>query len=363
MAHFTRPAIAALSLSLTLLVATEATFGQQRPYPRTSATQETTPIPYAQTPGNSPQLLRDSQPIAPQSQPGVVPQPGVQPQESAQGQPPVAAPQTPPGFPLNPLEQAALEQMLGAWQTQSGQIQTFNCSFDRLEYVMAFGPVINGQSAPLNKNKGELTFSKPDKGSFEIKEIFTYQQAPPPAGQPQAAAKGDWIKQPNAVGEHWVCDGKSVYEFRTEQKQVIERPLPPRAAGESILDGPLPFLFGADAEKLKQKYWMKLDARNADPTQILLTAWPKTQEQAANFSQVDVILNRERMLPEAMQVTMPNGDRHVYVFHLKDASVNGVLNRIQQALFQKPSTPFGWKHVVEQPPVAQAQQQEPPKAR
>jgi TIGR03009 family protein len=261
------------------------------------------------------------------------------------------------------LEQGSLDQMLDVWQAQSGKIQTFSCPFDRLEYVMAFGPVINGQPAPLNKNKGELTFSKPDKGSFEIKEIYTYQQLPPPAGQPQAAAKGDWIIQPNAVGEHWVCDGKSVYEFRTEQKQVIERPLPPRAPGESILDGPLPFLFGADKEKLKQKYWMKLDPRNADPSQILLTAWPKTQEQAANFSQVDVILNRERLLPEAMQVTMPNGDRHVYVFHLKDASIDGVLTRIQQALFQKPTTPFGWKHVVEQPPVAQAQQQAPPKAR
>jgi TIGR03009 family protein len=279
------------------------------------------------------------------------------PQTAAPQQPAAQAPaipQVPPGFQLNALQEAALNQLLDAWQQESSKVVTFSCPFDRLEYVAAFGPVISGQLAPLNRNKGELTFSKPDKGSFEITEINTWKVQPAPADRPQAAQQGDWVKQPDAIGEHWVCDGKSVYEYRANQKLVIERPLPPQLAGQNIIDGPLPFLFGAEAGKLKQRYWMRMDDRNQDPNQAWINALPKFQQQAADFRQVDVILDRNRLLPAAMQVTLPNGDRHVYVFHIEKANVNGVLSRIQNALFQKPPTPFGWKHVVENAPLAEA---------
>ena len=74
------------------------------------------------------------------------------------------------------------------------------------------------------------------------------------AGQaPPAQAQGNWVKQENAIGEHWVCDGTSIYEYRTEQKQLVERPIPKEMQGKAIVDGPLPFLFGAEAAKLKQR--------------------------------------------------------------------------------------------------------------
>jgi hypothetical protein len=126
--------------------------------------------------------------------------------------------------------------------------------------------------------------------------------------------------------------------------------------GQAIVDGPLPFLFGADAAKLKQRYWMKVDNQNQDPNQIWLIALPKFQEQAANFSQVDLILDRALQLPQAMRVTMPNHDKHVYMFDLKSVKKNKMLDRLQQALFQKPSIPFGYKHVLDQTPVAQSDQ-------
>jgi TIGR03009 family protein len=251
-----------------------------------------------------------------------------------------------------------LNQVLDAWQAASGKIVTFSCPFDRQEYVPAFGPVINGESQPLNKNKGELTYSKPDKGSFEIKEIWTFKTLPADPNKPQAPVQGNWFQQKDAIGEHWVCDGKSIYEFRSDQKQVIERQLPPRAPGQALLDGPLPFLFGAESAKLKQRYWMKIDNQNTDANQVRLIALPKFQEQAANFRRVDVILDRKMQLPTAMQVTMPNGDRHVYVFHVDEAKINNALDRIQQAVFEKPHTPWGWKHVVENMPMAQT----PPRA-
>jgi TIGR03009 family protein len=366
MDQFTRPASIALSFGLPALLASGISFGQQpgapQAYPQTPYSQQgalsqpATASPYPVTQQTSQPQSTDFQPPAGQVQPAAVPPANAPPQAPV-------APQVPKGFDLNALQQAELDAVLTTWQTESAKINTFTCSFDRWEYVMAFGPVIDGQPAPLNKDTGELTYSKPDKGSFQITAISTYKKLPPPADQPNAPVRGDWIPQPKTIGEHWVCDGKSVYEYRNDQKQVIERPIPPEMQGQAIVDGPLPFLFGADANKLKQRYWMKVDNQNQDPNKIWLIAMPKFQEQAANFSQVDLILDRKLELPQAMRVTMPNRDQHVYMFNLKTAQANAVFDRLQQALFQKPSIPFGYKHVLEQTPVAESEQAAKPRAR
>ena len=188
MNHLTRFATAALCFCIPALVTISVTRGQQSgiptSYPQTSAQpQQSTPSPYPVTSAPNPtqqqtpdqqqlqqQRLQQDQAGAPQSS---APQP-----DATQPAAP-AAPQLPPGFPLNQLEEQSLDIVLDAWQTQSAQVTTFSCPFERLEYVMAFGPVINGVSAPLNKNQGELTYSKPDKGSFEITKIITYQTTAP----------------------------------------------------------------------------------------------------------------------------------------------------------------------------------------
>ncbi len=271
-------------------------------------------------------------------------------------QPPVA-PQVPAGFQLNQLQQAALNAVLDSWQQQSAKIKTFQCSFERWEYDPVFGPQGN---IPLYKNKGELSYNKPDKGSFQITETNKWQIQPAAPGQPpKAAMNGDWVKQSDAIGDHWVCDGKSVYQYRPDLKQLVEHPIPPQLQGQAIVDGPLPFLFGADAAKLKQRYWMKLDQQqNQDPTQIWIIALPKFQAQAADFTEVDVILDATQLFPLYMQVWMPNRSHHTYIFDIKKASINNPLAQIQ-ALFQRPSVPFGWKRVVENIPLQQAAETKP----
>jgi TIGR03009 family protein len=202
-----------------------------------------------------------------------------------------------------------------------------------------------------------LSYHRPDKGSFQITEIRAFQEQQPAPGQPPpVAAQGDWVKQPDAVGEHWVCDGKSVFEYRHKEKQLVERPIPSHLQGQAIADGPLPFLFGAEAAKLKARYWMRIEQpQNPNPNEIWLVARPRYQAQAADFSEVEVILDRQRLLPKAMQVHFPTGNRHVYMFDIENAKVNSALDRFQ-ALFSRPRTPAGWKRVVEQMPVEQASQ-------
>jgi TIGR03009 family protein len=265
----------------------------------------------------------------------------------AQQQPP---PQVPPQFQLNPVEQAYLDQVLDTWQQESDKIVTFKCPFQRWEYNAAFGP---GPNIPLNKDKGELSFQKPDKGSFQITEISTWQADPiPPGEQPPAEARGNWVTQPDAIGEHWVCDGTAVYEYRHDQKQLVERPIPAEMQGKSIVDGPLPFLFGAEAAKLKARYWMRV-LQQPNPEEIWLQSMPKYQADAANYTAVVVILDRQRLLPKAMRVHLPDGSKHDYMFNLAETTVNGHFDRLR-SLFQRPMTPLGWKRVVEEMPTEQA---------
>jgi TIGR03009 family protein len=277
-----------------------------------------------------------------QQQPG-----GGQPAGAAQAATaPLGAGQAPAGFELNQLEQAYLDQVLASWERESAKIITFKCPFERWEYDPAFGPA---PDVPINKDKGELSYQKPDKGSFQITEVNKWQAKPAaPGEQPPAKVQGDWVTQPDAVGEHWVCDGKSVFEYRHDQKQLVERPIPPQLQGKAIVDGPLPFLFGAEAAKLKARYWMRIQPQ-ADPNLIWLQAKPKFQEDAANYQAVELMLDRQQLLPTAMRVHLPNGSSHLYLFSLKDASVNGHLDRLM-TLFQAPRTPFGWKRVVEDLP-------------
>ena len=241
----------------------------------------------------------------------------------------------PAPFQLNAIEQGFLDQVLSSWQTESAKVTIFQCPFERWEYNQAFGP---GKDIPLNKNKGDLGYKKPDQGSFQITEIRVWDPS-----------TKDWVVKKDAIGEHWVCDGESVYEYRHDQKKLIVRPIPPAMRGQAIVDGPLPFLFGADAKKLNARYWLRAEDQPGNHD-ILIQALPKLPADAADYRQVDVMLDRAKMMPKAMQVHMPNGDRHVYMFDVDKAAVNGLSQKIM-ALFQAPRTPWGWQKVVEELPI------------
>jgi len=294
--------------------------------------------------------LRLAGPIAAQPIPAL---PGAQ----MQVQPPPA--QAPPGFQLNRLEQTNLDLVLNAWQQHSAQINTFRCEFDRLDYNFAFGPAPN---IALFVNKGELSFERPDKGSFQITEMKKWRDDPVPPGQPPPAERtGTHVVDPQAVGEHWVCDGKSIYEYRHIDKQLVVRPIPPQMQGQSIVDGPLPFLFGAEPAKLKARYWLRINSNPPQPVPnaIYIEALPRAQADAANYSQVDVILDRQQFLPKAMQVHLPDRSRNVYLFKLEEASINSRWEQIK-ALLTPPVLRPGWKRVVKPMPQQQAARAAPP---
>ena len=73
--------------------------------------------------------------------------------------------------------------------------------------------------------------------------------------------------------------------------------------GKAIVDGPLPFLFGAKADKIKARYWLRVITPSDAKGEYWLEAWPKSRYDSANFQRVEIILDEKDYLPKACRST------------------------------------------------------------
>jgi TIGR03009 family protein len=324
------------------LVGAGASFGQQVRQPRL----EGPPIR-----GANPQrpLSNDGWQRGEDPRGGVRPAPqqaGIQPQNNrpAAGQSP---PQSRAPFTLTAEEEARLDQILLAWEKQSGTVKTYKCDFRRLEYGIALGQNPMDSTKPRTESFGVLKYSAPDKGMFKVESTQFYN---PKTNKYEKAGEESL--------EHWVCDGKSIFEINHKEKTRTERQLPPEMQGAAISDGPLPFVFGAKAAKLKARYWMReIPPPATAKDEIWLQAFPRFQADAANFKLVEIIINGKTFMPKAIQMFGPafdpqRGNDSRTVFDLHKASYNGRLDNLFTD-FIAPDVPFTYKKIVLQPAVEQ----------
>jgi TIGR03009 family protein len=269
------------------------------------------------------------------SQPAQQSQPPQQPAPPPPQRVAVAAPAAQQPAPLSPEQQAALDQLLAAWETRNAAVRTWACTFRKWEYN-AWSPAdANGERLAFAESTGELKYAAPDKGLFRVKETKQWS----PEARRYETRGGD-------TGEHWVCNGESIYEFRHSERQLRETKLPAEMRGKAISDGPLPFVFGAKADTLKKRYWMRIVTPPDVRDQIWLESLPKFQADAANFSKVELILQARDLMPFAIQIYKPAGqDRDVYQFDPRTNLIDRGLDMIRD--FAKPMTPFGYKYVFE----------------
>jgi len=262
---------------------------------------------------------------------------------------PGAAP-APVAFPqLTPEQQAALDRLLAAWEGRNAAVTTWSCTFYKWEYN-AWSPAdASGERLAFSESSGEIKYANPDKGLFRVKESKQWN------GQTRR-----YEAKTGEAGEHWVCNGTSIYEFRHTERQLRETKLPPEMQGKAISDGPLPFVFGAKADTLKKRYVMRLITPPGVTDQIWLEALPRMQADAANFLKVELILQARDLMPFAMQIFKPGGqDRDVYQFDPRTSLIDKGLDMIRD--FSKPVTPLGYTFILEdgqggapQPPPRQS---------
>ena len=238
-------------------------------------------------------LLCSSAVLAQNQLPGAVPEAPIVPQQDGSAERPMPAP-----FVLNAQEQAATDAVLARWEQFSMGIHTFETMFNRILYRRS----IDNAQFQKTQETGELRYEAPDHGMFLVSTL---------EGQPS---------------EKWLCDGKSIFEYKFAQKQIDQYTLPPEMRGKGITSGPLPFLFGASAEELKRRYYIRQiqpEANLARPGQVWLEAYPKNSEDASEFQRAVMIISfADEVRPLAIKLFKANQDQHVYIFDLKDMKVN-----------------------------------------
>lgn len=290
-----------------------------------SAEAQTHPLRAPEPSGGA---VEPDQPVRPEV-PTLVPR---VPQQPAAAQPGPQQPQPP--FTLTAEEEAQVDRVLSLWEKRNRDVKTFDCEFKRWTYDKVFGP----PDQPKHVDTGILKYAAPDRGMFRVEKT-------------EKAGKDIAIE--NGRAEHWISDGKSIFEYNHLKRQLTEHKLPPELQGKAIIDSPLPFLFGADAQKLRQRYWIKIVQQPDVADKILLLAYPRYQQDAANFYCAEFIVVADGMAPYALNLIQPNRkDRIAYQFY--NVVVNDPLRLFKGDPFRA-GLPLGWQKIVEEPPAQQAQ--------
>ncbi len=239
---------------------------------------------------------------------------------------------------LTPQEEVQVDGVLKQWEERNREIKTFDCQFKRWTYDVVFGT----PDKPKFVELGVIKFAAPDRGLFRLDK---------------EEKDGKEVAIDDARAEHWLCDGKSVWEYVPSQKKVKEHKLPPELRGKAIANSPLPFLFGAEAQRLKQRYFVRLVPPDVQG-RIWLEAYPRFQGDAANFHHAIFIITAQGMSPYALRLVLSNGkDYTVYQFF--DIVPNDKFRMFQADPF-RPFTPWGWQMIRDDSPPPQ---QVPPQAR
>jgi len=269
---------------------------------------------------------------------------------------PAAVPQAPTWIPLAEDHQKYLDQLLAYWEHKSSQTNRYRCVFKRWEYDPVFGP----KEGAKTYSEGVIKYSAPDKGLFRVDKLLEYRAPRNPGEQPSWEAPQ---KATNSLN-HWICDGTNIYEFDQVKQELVQYTLPPEVRGQAIGKGPLPFLFNAKSDDIKRRFWLRVITPRDTKGEYWLEAVPKTQEDAANFRQIHIIIDEADYLPKAMVLFDPASGRTTFQF--SDREVNFSVFAQQLNLFHRefyePKVPAGWTRRIEASVQAALPAQDPARA-
>jgi TIGR03009 family protein len=258
----------------------------------------------------------------------------------------------PAEFPVLPPEHVKyVDDILSYWESSSSKIERFQCKFQRWNYDEAFLAVRDPRTGHLYARTvatGVVKYVAPDKGKYESDNVWKFEKPPEAAG-----AEPEYVKIDE--NEKWICDGQSIFEYVSATKKLIERGLPEEMKGQNISNGPIPFLFGAKADEMRARYWIRCITPQDVKGEYWLEAWPKRAADAQDMKKVEVVLDEKDFLPKALTIYEVNHDAQQQMtrkttFEFTDRQYNWqVLPFDLQKFvdeFHRPRTPLGWEKVV-----------------
>jgi TIGR03009 family protein len=287
--------------------------------------------------GNRPQAQQ-------RTPPGAAPRVATGPGQAAPGSAAPAAAAAPPAGPtppflLNSREQELLDKFLARWEEQNAKTKTFKCKFKRWEYDTTLTDE-EAKNHLRSVGAGEVKYKQPDHGMFRILEETEFN------------GNEHKYEKLTAGLDHWVCDGTAIYEFVPAESVLKVHPLPKEMQGEAIADGPIPFIFGAKVDKMKQRYWIhEVTPKEEIGQRTWLEVFPKYQHDAVNFSSAKLVLNDSNLSIFSLEITQAGGSQQSrYAF--SDVRINDKWGEIINRDFAAPKTPPGWTKVVDPSPDA-----------
>lgn len=250
---------------------------------------------------------------------------------------PAANPNARPFPPLSAAEQQNLSILLNNWETQSKGTKTLECQFKRWHYDLFAAPA--GVHAEIAN--GEIRYATPDRGLFKVSKKMNFDGMKD--GKPQYSEK------PGQFGEHWVCNGQELLEFDHAKKECKIQQLPPEMRGQKIFESPLPFVFNLDAKQIQERYWVR-QVKAPKEGVLLIEAYPKRQEDRAQYKLVQIALGQSTFLPEALLMyapnfnlkTAPKWDHYEFIDIKRNSISQGLMNRFMNTFIEE-KTPPGWK--------------------
>ena len=278
----------------------------------------------AQTPGTSPAARVATRSAAPAAPAAAVPTAAA----------PAAARRP---FPELSAEAATqLQSVLVQWERQSQGTKTFEAKFTRWHYDPAGSP---NPKQHARRSDGVIKYARPDRGLFRVDKMVHF--AGMQEGQPV------YRDNPGRFGEYWICTGENLIEMDRGAQECKIQDLPKELQGTGIIDTPLPFVFNLDAAKIQERYWVRQVA--APGGIVLIEAWPKRQEDLAQYKMVQIALEPRTFTPKALIMYAPNFDAKTAPvwdhYEFNDVRRNSIGNGLQAFLknFIPEKPPASWK--------------------
>jgi len=262
------------------------------------------------------------------------------------------APRQPEGFPISAEEQAWVDSVLNYWEQTSDSVKALEADFQRWHYMPQ---ALNYRDPQTNKVaarmicRGTIKYGKPDRGRMDTNEFWHFNPPATEGADPEYQLNED-PEARQLERERWICTGKAIYEFDFANKRLNEMRLPPELQGEGLSNSPLPFVFGAKAADLKERYWIRPAQLSDIPDDYYaIEAFPKRPGDANTYSKVQIVLSREPFLPVRVHLYSSNYDNNGEntVIEFSNHRINNPLQLGQQwfsKVFSPPQKPvnFEW---------------------
>jgi hypothetical protein len=236
-------------------------------------------------------------------------------------------------FQLTAAEQAEVDAVLKRWGEASQKHKRITLVFYRFEN----GPNERAEIVQKHLDQGRADLTSSGKWLWHIQGEITDRGLV--EGQRE---------------EKILCDGQSIYEFNFSGKTVTQHILAEDMRGDDMVRAMLPFLFGTDLRRLRERYFIRLlKFPNLPEGHVCIDAWPRFLEEAQNYANARMIVDMAKMEPTGLMLTIPGGKiSYRYQFdqvHINPKNAIEIIN--DPFKFKLPSS--DWKTYVEQMPAAE----------